>query len=98
MDIFFVISGYLIGGGLVRSLKENFSLSSFYYRRIRRIMPAYFCLIAVVLAFGCVVLACDDFLRTLGRTVAGQAPSSSPTLFSRTAGNYFSPAAEKTRC
>ena len=52
VDIFFVISGYLIGGGLVRSLKEgNFSLSSFYYRRIRRIMPAYFCLIAVVLAF-----------------------------------------------
>lgn len=30
VDIFFVISGYLIGSGLVRSLKEgNFSLSSF---------------------------------------------------------------------
>ena len=33
--------------------------TSFYCRRIRRIMPAYFCLIAVVLAFGCVVLDCE---------------------------------------
>lgn len=95
VDIFFVISGYLIGGGLVRSLKEgNFSLSSFYYRRIRRIMPAYFCLIAVVLAFGCVVLACDD-LRTLGRTVRSSALFITNIYFSRTAGNYFSPAAEE---
>ena len=95
VDIFFVISGYLIGSGLVRSLKEgNFSLSSFYYRRIRRIMPAYFCLIAVVLAFGCVVLACDD-LRTLGRTVRSSALFITNIYFSRTAGNYFSPAAEE---
>lgn len=81
VDIFFVISGYLIGGGLIRSLKEGtFSLTSFYLRRIRRIMPAYFCLIAAVLAFGCVVLDCDD-LRTLGRTVRSSALSS-PTLTS----------------
>lgn len=95
VDIFFVISGYLIGGGLVRSLKENsFSLPSFYCRRIRRIMPAYFCLIAVVLAFGCVVLDCDD-LRTLGRTVRSSALFITNTYFSRTAGDYFSPAAEE---
>lgn len=94
VDIFFVISGHLIGGGLVRSLKENsFSLPSFYCRRIRRIMPAYFCLIAVVLAFGCVVLDCDD-LRTLGRTVRSSALFITNTYFSRTAGDYFSPAAE----
>ena len=61
------------------------SLSSFYYRRIRRIMPAYFCLIAVVLAFGCVVLACDD-RRTLGRTVRSSALFITNIYFSRTAG------------
>ena len=39
VDIFFVISGYLIGGGLIRSLKEGtFSLTSFYLRRIRRLL------------------------------------------------------------
>lgn len=95
VDIFFVISGYLIGGGLIRSLKEGtFSLTSFYLRRIRRIMPAYFCLIAAVLAFGCVVLDCDD-LRTLGRTVRSSALFITNTYFSRTTGDYFSPAAEE---
>ena len=95
VDIFFVISGYLIGGGLIRNLKEGtFSLTSFYLRRIRRIMPAYFCLIAAVLAFGCVVLDCDD-LRTLGRTVRSSALFITNTYFSRTTGDYFSPAAEE---
>ena len=95
VDIFFVISGYLIGGGLIRGLKEGtFSLTSFYLRRIRRIMPAYFCLIAVVLAFGCVVLDCDD-LRTLGRTVRSSALFITNIYFSRTTGDYFSPAAEE---
>ena len=95
VDIFFVISGYLIGGGLIRGLKEGtFSLTSFYLRRIRRIMPAYFCLIAAVLAFGCVVLDCDD-LRTLGRTVRSSALFITNTYFSRTTGDYFSPAAEE---
>lgn len=95
VDIFFVISGYLIGGGLIRSLKEGtFSVTSFYLRRIRRIMPAYFCLIAAVLAFGCVVLDCDD-LRTLGRTVRSSALFITNTYFSRTTGDYFSPAAEE---
>lgn len=95
VDIFFVISGYLIGGGLIRSLKEGtFSLTSFYLRRIRRIMPAYFCLIAAVLAFGCIVLDCDD-LRILGRTVRSSALFITNIYFSRTTGDYFSPAAEE---
>lgn len=95
VDIFFVISGYLIGGGLVRSLKENsFSLTSFYCRRIKRIMPAYFCLIAVVLAFGCFVLDCDD-LRSLGRTVRSSTLFITNIYFNRTTGDYFSPATEE---
>ncbi len=43
VDVFFVISGYLITGGILRDLdKERFSIRNFYHRRIRRIMPAYF--------------------------------------------------------
>lgn len=95
VDIFFVISGYLIGGGLVRSLREGaFSVASFYCRRIRRIMPAYFCLIAAVLAFGCLVLDCDD-LRILGRTVRSSTFFITNIYFSRTTGDYFSPATEE---
>jgi peptidoglycan/LPS O-acetylase OafA/YrhL len=53
VDIFFVISGYLICGGIVRDLQNGtFSLRSFYYRRIRRIFPAYFALVLGVLIVG----------------------------------------------
>ena len=42
VDIFFVISGYLIGGILLREqeAKGRISLTSFYERRVRRIAPA----------------------------------------------------------
>lgn len=50
VDVFFVISGFLITRGLLGELqKGRFSLSEFYFRRIRRIMPAYFALIAAVM-------------------------------------------------
>ena len=46
VDIFFVISGYLITGIIVRDLKEQkFSFAKFYARRIRRIFPALFFLL-----------------------------------------------------
>jgi len=41
VDIFFVISGYLIGGGILRQIREGrYSIADFYYRRFRRIAPA----------------------------------------------------------
>ena len=41
VDIFFVISGYLITSLIVQQTKEgNFSLADFYERRARRILPA----------------------------------------------------------
>ena len=42
VDIFFVISGYLITSLIIKELKisGNFSFSKFYIRRMRRILPA----------------------------------------------------------
>ena len=46
VDIFFVISGYLIGGILYRELSTNtFSLKRFYLRRMRRILPTFFAMV-----------------------------------------------------
>lgn len=43
VDIFFVISGYLITGLICRSLDENrFSFADFYWRRAKRLLPAAF--------------------------------------------------------
>lgn len=51
VDVFFVISGYLITGGIIKDLNNNcFSIRDFYVRRIKRILPAYFAIIAFVLA------------------------------------------------
>jgi len=49
VDVFFVISGYLITGLILRDLREDrFSLKAFYAKRVRRIFPA----LALVLGFG----------------------------------------------
>ena len=49
VDVFFVISGYLITGLILRDLRDGrFSLRHFYVRRIRRIFPA----LSLVLGFG----------------------------------------------
>ena len=69
VDVFFVISGFLITGILIRDCEaRRFSLTRFYSRRIRRILPA---LVTVLLTFtvvACVVLPpadLDFYARTL---------------------------------
>ena len=48
VDIFFVISGYLIIGFIWRDLQQqNFSLINFYARRIKRLFPAFFIMVLV---------------------------------------------------
>jgi peptidoglycan/LPS O-acetylase OafA/YrhL len=50
VDVFFVISGYLITGGIYKELLAGgFSLEAFYQRRIKRILPAYFTMVILVL-------------------------------------------------
>ncbi|MDI1266957.1 MAG: acyltransferase family protein [bacterium] len=57
VDIFFVISGFLISQILFTEMSEHrFSFATFYGRRIRRIFPALAVCLAAVLAFGFVFL------------------------------------------
>lgn len=61
VDVFFVISGYLITGIISRQIfKNDFSFRDFYVRRMRRILPVYFLVIFMTLAVGLVLLAPDD--------------------------------------
>lgn len=49
VDLFFVISGYLIGGIVLSSTARNtFSFAEFYLRRLRRIAPAFIVMVVVV--------------------------------------------------
>lgn len=68
VDVFFVISGYLITGILVREMDEGgFSLGRFYERRVRRIMPAALAVMLASLAWGLVFLMPPD-ARKLGES------------------------------
>lgn len=61
VDIFFVISGYLISGLIfTQQLNGRFSLSDFYIKRMRRIFPAMFVVITIVFAIAWCVMLPDE--------------------------------------
>jgi len=69
VDVFFVISGYLITGSINKEmLSEAFSFKSFYLRRIRRIIPVLVFMMLVVTIPACVFLFAND-LEAYSRTV-----------------------------
>ncbi|MDC3316047.1 acyltransferase [Candidatus Thioglobus sp.] len=69
VDVFFVISGYLITSIILTSIeKENFSIKDFYSRRIRRLFPALIIVLSVVLLVGWLVLFPDE-LKQLGEHI-----------------------------
>lgn len=94
VDVFFVISGYLITGGILRDLqKDRFSLSDFYMRRIKRIMPAYFALVIAVL----IMTVASSYLNRVlevAETVGFSALFSTNIYFWINT-NYFAPSAEE---
>ncbi len=68
VDIFFVISGYLITHNILKDLgKGTFHIANFYDRRIRRIIPAYTFLIVSVL-IAAPFFYYTDMIRTIGDT------------------------------
>ena len=69
VDVFFVISGFLISSILFTELDEHsFSFTAFYGRRIRRIFPALAVCLFAVLAYGFVSLTPSE-LASLGKHV-----------------------------
>ena len=92
VDVFFVISGFLISGNIFRRLEAGrFTLGDFYGRRIRRIFPALCVVLPCCLAYGFVVLLPNE-LALLGKDVVGGAAFVSNLLLWQEAG-YFDRAA-----
>ena len=61
VDVFFVVSGYLIATLVITELsKHTFSLSHFYVRRVRRILPALFIMMLTCLPFAWIFLLPND--------------------------------------
>lgn len=70
VDIFFVISGYLISCIIFKGLHTgNFSFLTFYSNRVKRIFPSLITVLVLVYAFSWIVLLPDE-LRLLGKHMA----------------------------
>src|SRR5213079_1397424 len=91
VDIFFVISGFLISGILFRDAESaRISLAEFYVRRIRRIVPALILVLVAVSIFGWLALTNYDY-RELQKHVAGGAAFVSNFVLWREAGYFDAP-------
>jgi peptidoglycan/LPS O-acetylase OafA/YrhL len=93
VDIFFVISGFLISTIIFENLdRGTFSFSEFYARRVKRIFPALLLVLISVLVFGWFVLLADEYMQ-LGKHVASGAGFISNIILWGEAG-YFDNSAE----
>ena len=93
VDIFFVISGFLISNIIFKSLhREDFRLSEFYIHRIKRIFPALFLVLSACYILGWFELLPSEF-KQLGKHIAAGAGFSQNIILQRESG-YFDTASE----
>ncbi|MDB2476841.1 acyltransferase [Alphaproteobacteria bacterium] len=94
VDVFFVISGYLITSILLAEIEQNnFSILTFYERRARRILPALF-LVVLISSLAAFVIMRPTELIQFGRSLIAVSLFVSNILFWREAG-YFETSSEE---
>jgi peptidoglycan/LPS O-acetylase OafA/YrhL len=90
VDIFLVISGYLITGIIFKELESGrFTFSGFYARRIRRIFPALALVLTTTLLLGWATLLPNEFRQLSKHTVGGAGFVSNLVLWKEA--SYFDP-------
>ena len=93
VDVFFVISGFLITGILLRSLNEGtYSIGHFYERRVKRILPAL-SLVLFVSTLVALVVYLPETLKNYGNSLASVSIFGSNFFFWRSIG-YFAEQAD----
>lgn len=93
VDVFFVISGYLIGGQLLQSISNDaFSFREFYFRRARRILPVLFFVVFLSSIVAWMVLHPVALVEFSKNALATLVFSSNVTLWLKS--GYFASAAE----
>jgi peptidoglycan/LPS O-acetylase OafA/YrhL len=93
VDVFFVISGYLISTIILKSFENDaFTYRDFYTRRIKRIFPAFVVVLMACVAFGWYVLLPDEFTQLLKHSAAGSGFTSNFVLWSEA--DYFDNSAD----
>lgn len=90
VDVFFVISGYLITKIVAAEISDgSFSFASFYTRRARRLLPALMVVLIAVVAAGWFFLLPTDYLATLRASFAATVFSSNILFWRDLSEGYF---------
>lgn len=94
VDIFFVISGYVVAGAIWREQATGaFSLAQFYARRMRRLAPAAYCMVFATIAFAIRFSFPEDAYEVLKNGAFVALFYSNIYLAKQT--GYFAPSADK---
>jgi peptidoglycan/LPS O-acetylase OafA/YrhL len=94
VDVFFVISGFLIGGHVYQEeLSRRFTFLAFYRRRAKRILPALYVVICAVIVLGAFVLSPRELQRTATEGIAALLSGSNFFYWKTT--NYFAVASDQ---
>ena len=95
VDVFFVISGYLITSIIKREIEHgDFSFSIFYARRIKRIIPALFVVLVSTSLFSLYTLFTNDLI-SYSNSLKYTAVSISNYFFMKESTDYFAQAVEQ---
>ena len=93
VNVFFVVSGFVIAGLLTRELNATggISLGTFYLRRIRRLLPALALISVVTVACGAVLMSpLGGYQQTLGLGVISAASFMANVYYFKALGGTFS--------
>lgn len=89
VDVFFVISGYLISSLILKELQvETFNLVTFWERRVRRILPALTVVVLTTYFAGWLIYLPQDF-KLVGKSIVAQAMLVSNVFFYLQPDGYF---------
>ncbi len=95
VDVFFVISGFLIGSIVVREVSAGtFSFAAFFERRIRRLVPALVVMLLATFTLG-LIYSMPSELKNLSRAILSTVLLSSNLYFWRTSGYFDAPQHEQ---
>ena len=97
VDVFFVISGFLMGGLLMREADSSgrVSLQNFFTRRSRRLLPALAVTVLVTLLIAFFVTPVRGGFRIANQTATGTSLFGANLRLFQLTGDYFAPAAER---
>ena len=97
VDVFFVISGFLMGGLLLREAEQTgrVSLRNFFTRRSRRLLPALAVTVLATMVIAFFVAPVRSDFRTVNQTATGTSLFIANVRLFQLSGDYFAPIAER---